>query len=367
MFGRAWRIFSIGGIPVRIDAGLLFFAALIAYNFWISFRFRFPLLRAGETTGLVLLSAFLFFGSILLHELAHAGMARARGLEVEGVTLVLFGGFTSTNLDRDAASEFLVSIVGPLTSLAAGILLWIGSRTDLFSGPVAWTLGYLGIWIGLIAVFNMLPGLPLDGGRVLLAAVWGISRNRSLATRVAAGAGQLVAGALIAGAVYFVIRGNLFGGVWLGYIAMFLFQSARASGKQEEMRIRLAKGVVSDAMAPPPQAVPVGMSLSESLDSHLRGHEQETFPVVDDFGRLVGALTFEAARQVGQHDPLRPVRDAMIPLEDIQTVTENEPLDKAAMSLTHGGGALVVRDGRLVGLLTASDIGQWASARAARQ
>src|SRR3990170_49473 len=111
MFGRAWRIFSIGGIPVRIDAGLLFFAALIAYNFWISFRFRFPLLHAGETTGLVLLSAFLFFGSILLHELAHAGMARARGLEVEGVTLVLFGGFTSTNLDRDAASEFLVSIV----------------------------------------------------------------------------------------------------------------------------------------------------------------------------------------------------------------------------------------------------------------
>jgi len=252
--------------------------------------------------------------------------------------------------------------VGPLTSLALGALFWALSVATEASGPLSASFGYVG-WVNLLmAGFNFLPGLPLDGGRVLEAAVWRITRNHELGTRIAAWSGMGLGSLLLAGGLLQAIRGDLFLGLWLAIIGMFIFQSARAAEGQIELRRRLAQATVTEVMEPPPPPVPADLSLSEALDRYLRGHEGEAFPVVDD-GRVIGMLTFGSARDVGMVDPLRPVRDAVIPLTQVLTVDVSEPLEQVVARLGPGRSALVLDDGRLVGAITGGAVARWAAGR----
>jgi len=363
VFGRAWRIGTIGGIPVNIDSSWVWIAVLVTYSLWT----RFDGLHRGVDSGAALVFAIfaagLFFGSVFLHELAHAVVARANGIAVAGITLVFFGGFTSANSDeKGPGPAFAISAVGPATSLVLGILFWAlaratGGTNELLSGM----FGSVG-WVNLImALFNTLPGLPLDGGRMLEAAVWRISRNREGATRVAAWAGMVVAGLLVLMALLEISQQNLFTGIWLLIIGTFIFQGARASEQQAGLRRRLTQATVADVMEPPPPPIPANLSLSEALDRFLRGHEGEAFPVVED-GSVIGMLTFASAREVGMRDPLRPVRDATIPLSEVLTADVSEPLDAVASRLAGGRSALVLRDGQLVGTITGRSVMRWAGA-----
>jgi CBS domain-containing protein len=252
--------------------------------------------------------------------------------------------------------------VGPLTSLVLGALFWALSVGTDASGPLSASFGYVG-WVNLLmAGFNFLPGLPLDGGRMLEAAVWRISHNHELGTRIAAWSGMGLGGLLLAGGLLQAVRGDLFLGLWLAIIGMFIFQSARAAEAQIGLRRRLAETTVAEVMEPPPPPIPADLSLSEALDRYLRGHEGEAFPVVDD-GRVIGMLTFGSARDVGVVDPLRPVRDAVIPLSQVLTVDVSEPLEEAAARLGAGRSALVLDDGRLVGAITGGGVARWAAGR----
>jgi CBS domain-containing protein len=157
-----------------------------------------------------------------------------------------------------------------------------------------------------------------------------------------------------------IAGGQPFAAVWLAVIALFIFQGARASERQIGLTRRLAEATVADAMDPPPPAVPADMTLSEALDRYLRGHEEEAFPVVEA-GRVLGMVSFSSARRVGAHDPLRPVRDALIPLSQVIVAHPDERLGDVAGRLGAGRAALVLRDGELVGAITGGGVYRWAT------
>jgi len=377
VFGRAWRIGSVGGIPVSIDSSWVWIAAFFTYSLWTWFvapelhppwsRFAtsHTHLSNGAALGYAVFSAALFFGSVFLHEMAHAVAARLAGIRVLGITLVFFGGFTSARSDeKGPGPAFVISAVGPGMSLALGGLFWLVS-TRLPSTDVAWAaaFGYVGLINLFMAGLNALPGLPLDGGRMLQAAVWRVTRSPERGTRTAARAGMGVGALLLAAGLFWTARSsNPFSGLWFVLIGLVIFQGARASERQIDLRARLAHGTVTDAMDPPPPAVPAEMALSEALDRYLRGHEEEAFPVVEA-GKVIGMVSFNSAREPGMQDPLRPVRDALIPLANVLVAHPDERLDAAASRLGTDGAALVLRDGELVGAITGNAVLRWATSR----
>jgi Zn-dependent protease len=365
MFGRAWRIGSVGGVPVNVDSSWVWIAVLAVYFLWGQVGAQFPNVDGTIALVLAVVAGALFFGSVFLHELAHAVAARINNIEVTGITLVFFGGYTSTRSDeRGPKAAFVIAAAGPATSFVLAALFFIlGRALATVSEPLGYAIGYVGVINGLMAVFNVLPGFPLDGGRMLEAATWGITHDRESATRIAAGAGIAVAAGLVGFALFGAVRsgGDLFGSLWLVLIASIIFQGARAARQQVGLRTRMSGASVADAMDPPPLAIPADMTLSDALDRFLRGHENEVFPVIEPGGTVLGVVNFESARRVGMRDPLRPVRDALIPLSDVITAGEEEPLDRAVLRLGPGRGALVLRDGRLVGAITGRSVGRWAT------
>lgn len=360
MFGRSFRIATIRGIPVNVDSSWIWIAVLAVYTLYL--RFRGP----GDDTAVALAyavgGAALFFGSVFLHELAHAVAARISGIRVDGITLVFFGGFTAARSEeRGAGPAFAIAALGPGTSFALVGVFWLLERaTQGTTGSLPGLFEYVGYINLFMAIFNVLPGLPLDGGRMLQAAVWGLSGNRSLGTRIAAYGGMVVGGLLVAVALYQVAQQQLFAAIWIGLIGMFIFQGARASVQRIGIAERLAAGTVADAMEAPPPAVPADLTLSETLDRFLRGHEDEAFPVVED-GRVIGLISFSSARDLGGRDPLRPAREAVIPLRDVLVARPDERLDDVADRLGTGRTALVLSDQTLLGAITATGLYRWAT------
>jgi Zn-dependent protease len=366
MFGRGFRIATIRGIPVYVDASWLWIAALALYVGTRDLEAVFPELDA---LGALLYSAFgalLFFGSVFLHEVAHAVTARLANIQVAGITLVFFGGFTEARSEsRGPGPAFAISAMGPATSLALGGIFWALARTlGGWEHPASALLGYVGVLNALMAGFNVLPGLPLDGGRMLQAAVWHFSGSRGTGTRVAARAGMVVGIGLLAAAALELSRDDLQDAFWFGLIGLFVIQGARASERSIALTSRLARATVAEAMEPPPPAVPAGLSLSETLDRYLRGHEGEAFPVVDEGGTVVGMISFGSARDLGARDPLRPARDAMIPLEHVLVAHPEERLDQVSGRIGTNRAAIVLREGKLVGAITGGGLARWATSRA---
>jgi Zn-dependent protease len=367
MFGRSWRVGSVAGIPVNVDSSWVWIAVLSVYWLWSQLTSRFSHLNSGEAFALAVSAAALFFVSVFLHELAHAVAARLNHVEVSGITLVFFGGFTSMRSDeRGPGAAFVIAAAGPATSFLIAVLFYaLGRALVGTSAPLGGAIRYVGFINGLMAVFNVLPGYPLDGGRMLEAFTWGLTRDHDLGTKVASAAGMVLAAGLVAVALYVGSRNSdpnaLVDALWFVLIASMIFQGARSARQQVGLRKRLSGATVGDAMDPPPLAIPADMSLSEALDRYLRGHENEVFPVIGSGGTVIGVVSFESARSVGMYDPTRPVGDALVPLSDVLTTTEDEPLDAAVVRLGPGRAALVLRDGRLVGTITGRSVGRWAA------
>jgi Zn-dependent protease len=365
MFGRSFRIATIGGIPVNVDSSWIWIAFVAVYSLWTRFERGFPGLGDGQAIAYALVAAALFFGSVFLHEVAHAVTARLAGIRVEGITLVFFGGFTAARSEeRGPGPAFAIALLGPLTSLTLGGLFWAASSIDDGGGPLSNMFRYVGFINLFMAIFNVLPGLPLDGGRVLQAVVWGVTRSRATGTRIAAKAGIGVGILLFVAAAYEISRQNVISAIWLGLIGLFIFQGARASEQQAGVADRLAAATVADAMDPPPPAVPADMTLSETLDRFLRGREGEVFPVIEVGGRVIGVISFDSARAIGSVDPLRPARDAVVPLEHVAVLRPDERLDEAASRLGSMNSALVLRDGTLVGSLSGGAVYRWVRSHA---
>jgi Zn-dependent protease/CBS domain-containing protein len=364
MFGTSWRVGRIAGIEVRIDSSWAVIALLITYSMYLRLSVLYPELSGGGAVGLAILATVLFFGSVLVHEFAHALVAQARGIRVQDITLFLFGGATRAKVDsRGPGDEFVIALVGPLTSglLAAlfGIVASLGR--DVLSTPIAGILGYLA-WTNLIlAGFNLVPGFPLDGGRLLRAAIWRATGSLGRATRVASLAGQGVGWLLVAAGVAWLLAGDLGNGIWFAFIGWFLVQAARSSYQELQLQ-QLLRGVeAEDVMARGLRRIPPELSLQDAVDDYFMRYDHSGFPV-EEQGRTIGLLTLRGVRRVPREQwPTRRVREQMVPLGDQVVVAPDARMDGVLGKLQDGeaGRVLVVQDGEVVGIITPSDLTRW--------
>jgi len=355
--GPRWKIATVRGIPLYVSTSWVWIAALYIWSVYVNLTgFGMATVRPAEAIGLSVFAAALFFGSILVHEASHAVMARVLGLPVRSVTLVFWGGATETRAEaRGPLGEFLVSFVGPASTLVLAGVFAIFER--LTSGVVSELIGYLA-WISLVfAVLNALPGFPLDGGRMLLAAVWGLTRNRRSALRAAGWSGTALGLAFGAAAVWLIANQDLGLGIFAGYVAAILISTGRGMEQRIVLRDQLVKGRVADAMRPPPPTIPATASLADALDHALRGSPDRAFPVTDG-GIVIGTVSMRGARRIGARDPMRPVRDALTPLSQITTLDPDETLDEAFEWLD-GEEGLVLKNGVLVGTIGPHDVERW--------
>jgi Zn-dependent protease/predicted transcriptional regulator len=360
--GHAWRIGRIGGIEIKIDPSWSFIAFLIAYTFWVIVDDRFPAEGTATTVSLGIGMAVVFFVSVLLHELAHSWLARARGIEVHGITLFLFGGATHADLEtEDPADELAVSLVGPVTSLAIAGVLW-GVTVAIGSGPLAFAAGRLG-WINLaLAVFNMLPGFPLDGGRVLRSLAWRSTGDMVRATRIASTAGQWLGYALIGiGILEVFLLGALIGGLWLVAIGWFLAQSAQASFVQLQVRRLLANVPAARIMSGDIVEIPADVTLQKAVDDYFMRHDHGAFPVTDG-EKTTGLVTLQRVRATPRDTwDTTTVREIEEPLSDTCTVAPADRLDEVVGKLMSGDlrRVVVVERGHVVGIISPRDLGHW--------
>lgn len=340
-------VFSPRGVPVRVDASMWVVAALVAWSFWSRFS---TTASRGAAIAMAAAATALFFVSILAHELAHALEARRRGLAVEDITLYIFGGATRiTSETSRAADEFGLTIVGPWTSIVLGCgfgLVAYGADTAGLHA-VAEVAGELG-WLNLIlGCFNLLPGAPLDGGRVLDAIVWRLTGDRSRAAAVSTRAGQVL-GAMIASLglaeVLFVV-GGFVGGLWLMLIGWFLIRAAGTERSLATLRTRLAGHRVRDLVVPM-VSVPTGSRVDAAVDAAFRIGRSDTVVVVDN-GGIVGVVTLEDAQKLrGRSRHRLLVDEVMKPLESLPKVLGSAPAADVLPLL--GAEPLVVLEGGFV-------------------
>jgi Zn-dependent protease/CBS domain-containing protein len=364
MFGTSWRVARIAGIEVRIDSSWAVIALLITYSMYLRVTLVYPDTPTGEAVALGILGAVLFFGSVLVHELAHALVSQARGIRVQDITLFLFGGATRARVEsRGPTDEFLIAVVGPLTSGALAVLFGIIASVgrDVLPTPLAGTFGYLA-WVNLLlAVFNLIPGFPLDGGRVLRSAIWRATGSFARATRIASMSGQAVGWLLVALGVVSLLAGNLAGGIWFAFIGWFLVQAARASYQELQLRHMLRGVEAEDVMARDLLRIPSELSLQDAVDDYFMRYDHGAFPV-EEQGRTIGLLTLRGVRRVPRDQwSSQRARDLMVPLGDQVVVAPHDRMDDVLSKLqdSEAGRVLVVQDGEVVGIITPSDLTRW--------
>lgn len=366
MFGSSWKLGRVAGVEIRIDQSWAIIALLVTYTLYLRFSFLYEDLETGAAAALGVVAAILFFGSVLTHEMAHAVVSIRRGIPVKGITLFLFGGVTHAKVEsRQPRDEFLISVVGPLTSLLLAAL-FAGVATfgvGVLPESVAGAIGYLG-WVNLVlALFNLLPGFPLDGGRVLRSIVWGATGSLARATRIASITGQGFGYLLIAGGFLLLVfvPGGLVGGLWIAAIGWFLAQAARASYAEVQVRSVLSDVDAEDVMAAELRSIPAHLTLQEAVDQYFLRFDHGAFPVEED-GRATGLLTLRAVKHVPREEwATRRVRETMAPLDEQITVRPDTPMDQVLSRLQEREAhrVLVRRDGEVVGIITSTDIARW--------
>jgi Zn-dependent protease/CBS domain-containing protein len=368
--GRSFGVGRVLGFRVKIDFSWFIIFFLILWSFTEAV---FPAQVRGLTRPAYALMGFagtaLFFLSLLAHELSHAVAARAKGIPVEGITLFIFGGVAQTKMEAARPrDEFIIAGVGPLMSLVLGVLMfggaWLLGSVDAVGTAAAASaavLGYIGFLNILLAVFNLLPGFPLDGGRLLRALVWKFTGDLTKATRIASTGGTWLGWLLIGFGAWATFRGDMLGGLWLVFIGWFLRNAARSSYKQH-----LIRGVLDDAsarqtMSPVPVTVPAEITLDELVEEYFMRRRFQAYPV-ESGGVPIGIVTMTQVQSVPReswHE--HSVRDVMTTIEQGLTVTRDEPMSSVLEKLRRSPvqRLLVIHDGRLEGLITPRDVAAW--------
>jgi Zn-dependent protease len=353
----SFHLGKIAGIEINVNISWIIILVLLTWSLAVGW---FPFIYHGWSTGeywiVSLISALLLFVSVLLHELAHSLVARARGLPVSSITLFIFGGVS--NLEREPQSagvEFQMAIVGPLTSLIIGAicyLLFLPLRGT--NSPVAAVLSYLAITNVLLGIFNLIPGFPLDGGRVLRSIIWKITGSLRRATRIATIIGEIVAYLFILWGIWQFFTGSILNGIWIGFIGWFLLNAAQSANSQVMLQSMLRGVTVGRVMNPAPVTVPANISLQRLVDEYFlpRGLR---YALVMQADQLAGLITLGDIRHVPRDQWAQtPVGHVMIPVDRLHVVSPQQNLnDVLPMMAGRDVNQLpVVQNGQLVGLLS---------------
>lgn len=354
-FGR------IAGISIGLHYSWFIIAVLIALSLVQHFHAVDPQWSRTVVWMAAAVTSVLFFVALLLHELAHSLVAKARGLRVRAITLFALGGVSQIESEaRDAKSEFWIAIAGPITSVVIGLVLlgtaWHGGW--LVAGGPATPLTSVLVWLGniniLLAAFNMVPGYPLDGGRVLRALIWSVTHNADRATRLAAKVGQAVAFLFILAGLWRFFVGANFGGLWLAFIGWFLLDASRASYVQVEMMAGLRDRRVADVMDHDYATVEGRLSLQDFVDEYLLRSGRRCFVVLHN-GQVAGLVTPHEVKSVDRQSwSQTTVQSVMRPLRQLRTVAPDTPALQALelMSREDVNQLPVISGGRLAGIFS---------------
>lgn len=371
MTGHSLQVGRLFGIPVRAHASwLLLFALVTATLALAQFPAYYPHWSQPVYYGLAVLTSLLLFVSVLVHELAHSLVAQRHGMGVQAIVLFLLGGVSEISREPlTPGSEWAMAAAGPLASLVLGVLG--GALYMLFwplglGRPLPAMLGYLaGINLSL-GIFNLVPGYPLDGGRLLRATLWWRSRDLEWATRWATRVARLVALAFVAAGVWQALVASILNGIWLAGIGCFLDATARQSYQQVLIQTRLAGHTVGEIMSRDYPARSPDTTLQEIADQELLEGGCRCLLLVED-GALTGLLTPPCLQAMPRHEwPRRTAREAMIPAGELPVTRPSQGLLEAvcALAADESSPLAVLEDGRVVGILTAERITAFVELRA---
>ncbi|HUU55105.1 MAG TPA: site-2 protease family protein [Armatimonadota bacterium] len=360
---RAFRIGRVFGIDIEIDYTwfIIFFIVVIGLSTnWLAKYL--PDVSVGLRWLIAALTTILFFASVLLHELSHSVVALRSGIKISGITLFLFGGMSKmTDEPKSPGVEFRMAIAGPLMSLvlavvffAAAFLLRSGPGGVVFSTVFRW----LGIVNGMLAAFNLLPGFPLDGGRVLRAGLWYWKASLGDATRIASSFGQGIGLMMIVGGIFMFFTAGRFDFLWLAFIGWFLMQAAQQSYRQLVLRQALSGVPVSSVMTQDLDVVPADITLDQVVQDFIMARNHPAFPVQDG-DELLGLLCLNDIRSVPREQwHSMTARQATPPLSEQNTIAPSSDAWDALirMSSEDCGRLVVIEDGRLRGIVSRTDI-----------
>lgn len=361
-------IARVWGIPISVHASWLLVFALVAASLAAGyFPFHHPEWGAPTRWLLGAVTSLAFFASVLVHELGHSRIALRNGLPIRGITLFVFGGVAQIGSEPGSPGvEFRIAIAGPLTSLAIAALFGgigaVAGSAPVVSEPALW-LARINL---VVALFNLLPGFPLDGGRVLRAAVWASTGSFDRGNRAASRAGEVLALALIGFGTFRAIGGDFAGGIWMALIGWFLHSAVLAGRTQTALRDLLRNATVGQAMARDCPSIAPGLTLERLVRDEVLGAGRRCFVITED-GKLRGLLTLHEVKGVPRDrwDHVT-VDDVMQPAEALATVAPGETLLKALEDMDNANVAQlpVVNDGRWLGMLDRERIVHYMRARA---
>jgi Zn-dependent protease/predicted transcriptional regulator len=364
MFGRRISLFRLLGFEVRIDLSWLILAVLVVWSLSLYyFPYRYKNL-SGQTYWLMgVVGALGLFISIIVHEFSHSLVARKFGMPMKGITLFIFGGAAEMGDEPPSAwAEFMMAVVGPISSIFIAVaLLGIYSAGQALGLPqsVNGVVGYL-VYINVIlAAFNLLPGFPLDGGRILRSVLWGLKKNLRWATRISSRIGAGFGIALIVLGVLIVIKGDFISGMWFFLIGMFLQSAAKMSYQQLVTRKALEGEPVRRFMRTNPLTVPPSLSIEDLVEDYIYKHHFKMFPIVEASDKLMGCVTTRDVKEVPREAwGLRTVGEIATQCTPENTVAPDEDAMQALSRMSRNGFSrlMVVENGRLVGVIALKDM-----------
>ncbi|OGW49644.1 MAG: peptidase M50 [Nitrospirae bacterium GWC2_57_9] len=363
MFGKGITLFRILGFAVRVDLSWLILALLVTWSLAVGL---FPNARLGLAVStywwMGLAGAAGMFVSILFHEFCHSLVARRFGMPMKGITLFIFGGVAEMDDEPPGPrAEFYMAVAGPLSSIVLGLAFYVallaleGSKA---LAAVTGVLGYLAFINWVLAAFNLIPAFPLDGGRVLRAALWHWKKDLRSATRIASRLGSAFGLVIIFLGVVNILLGNVIGGLWQFMIGMFLRSAAQMSYQQVLVRRSLQGAPVARFMNPDPVTAPASINIRELVENYLYRYHFKMLPVRDN-GRLIGCISTQKIKSIprGEWDR-RTVAEAMDHCSAENSVRPDTDAMKAfsLMGRTGNNRLMVVEDDRLLGIITIRDI-----------
>jgi len=362
MLTKRLTLFRLFGFAVKIDASWLLLAVLVTWSLARGvFPFYFPDQSNATYWWMAVGGAFGLFASIILHELGHALVARKFGIPISDITLFVFGGVAEMQDEPPSAkSEFLMAIAGPSTSVALGLVLFgvYGSVGAAGSWPAFSVIRYLA-WLNIVlAIFNMLPAFPLDGGRVLRAGLWAARDNLRWATRIASSIGSGFGIVLIVLGVLAFLTGNIIGGLWWFMIGMFMRAASQMSYKQLLVRRALEGESLRRFIQTNPVTVPEDVSVRDLVEDYIYKFHFKFFPVVED-GQLAGCVSTKEVRDVPREEwDTHSVREILKSCAVNTVVQPDEDPLKVLSTMSRSGNTrlLVVENDRLVGIVTLKDL-----------
>jgi Zn-dependent protease/predicted transcriptional regulator len=360
---KGFDLFSVAGIKVSINYTWFIVLGLVVWSLAVEhFPNAYPQFGKATIWLVSIIAALLLFVSVLLHELSHSFVANRLGLGIRGITLFIFGGIAHLGKEPDDPdTEIKVAAAGPACSLALAALffvLYLVLYTEYGETPMVAVLQYLWYVNTALVVFNLVPGFPLDGGRLLRAILWKRSRDIRRATRIASLLGRGFAILLILMGFFEIFVSRNLGGVWLVLIGMFLQQAAEGSYQHVLVRKALSGLKVRETMSRDVVYVSPSLSLEELVDSYFFKYKFNSFPVVDGTV-LVGMVDVHQVKQVPREQwQLTTARSVMTPISDeLLLHPEDDAVDALTKMLKSGWGKLPVAEGQsLVGILTRRDV-----------